>query len=809
MRYRWTLTNLSNLDTEVLSKDPIGWDEGVYTIKRSEEYKGAFHEYSVPLKFHCKGGGKSFIDTVYTNEDIDGRIDVLVEFDCDGSGTFETLFNGIINLASYQTDGEFTTVNIEKSDLLTKLFSRDEISVDLETTTSIGGETITAIDKKTLGLTPFEIYYENEWRIDSGYSHSVDWSISNGQALGAWVQHDMGVLKSDLNTVSPSYESVEDTDDNNIDPNNYYTFETLSYIQPILICNEVGVNYPITIDYDLKMVGTFTDEKTAGGTRTNDAVQLKLIYGRLDLADTNSIQDEVAQNIGTYTSDSFSYDFDIDVQGSFTLNAGDRVWLVWDYYNSANVLYQNTATWTYETSYLKMNSRTFYDPTTAKSFMVHEALNQVVDSIADSNGNFYSEYYGRTDSQKQTYDNDGCGSKLIITNGLALRMFEKPVTCTFKDLFTTLDALHNIGMGEVNSKIRIEPLEYWFENTKIITLENVQKFTTKNDNSKYINKIDIGYQKWETEFKSGLDEPCTRREYATKVNTVKGGYSKMSKYVASSYSIELTRRKNRFMLPNEDWRYDNDNFIINVKEGYTGTVIFTGTNGFIVGGLWANVQIGDIITVTGTVSNNGDFEVTGVTLNDNGVLGGFTSIDTVEATTVEIVSANLQSDGNNFIEPFLYADGFSLGTGAQSLSTMYNLALTPARMLLAHLNVITAGLQIINGNITFTKGEGNTSLEAAKDLIPCQEDYNGEILSESANIAWNDTNARNITPIWLPETYSFEYPLTFAEFTTIKANPYGYVEFYKDSDDVKQGYIMDMKYTMKTGLTKFELIRKA
>ena len=91
----------------------------------------------------------------------------------------------------------------------------------------------------------------------------------------------------------------------------------------------------------------------------------------------------------------------------------------------------------------------------------------------------------------------------------------------------------------------------------------------------------------------------------------------------------------------------------------------------------------------------------------------------------------------------------------------------------------------------------------------CQEDYNSEVLSESGNVSWNDTNARNITPIWLPETYSFEYPLTFAEFTNIKANPYGYVEFYKDSDDVKQGYIMDMRYTMKTGLTKFELIRKA
>jgi len=139
MRFKWTLTNLSDLSTEVLTKDPIGWDEGVYTISRSKEYKGAFHEYSTSLKFHCQGGGKSFIDNVYQTEDIDGRIDVLVEFDCDGSGTFETLFNGIINLASYQTDGEYTTVNIEKSDLLTKLFSRDEISVDLETTTTVIG----------------------------------------------------------------------------------------------------------------------------------------------------------------------------------------------------------------------------------------------------------------------------------------------------------------------------------------------------------------------------------------------------------------------------------------------------------------------------------------------------------------------------------------------------------------------------------------------------------------------------------------------------------------------------------------------
>ena len=152
MPYKWTLTNLKTLDSVVLGNDPIGWDEGVYTIKRSELYKGVFHEYTTSLKFHCKDGGKSFVDVVYQTDDIDGRIDVLVEYDCDGSGVYDTLFNGIINLASYKTDGDYTTVMVEKADLLTKFTNRDDISVDLETTTSIGGSTITAVNTTTLPL---------------------------------------------------------------------------------------------------------------------------------------------------------------------------------------------------------------------------------------------------------------------------------------------------------------------------------------------------------------------------------------------------------------------------------------------------------------------------------------------------------------------------------------------------------------------------------------------------------------------------------------------------------------------------------
>ena len=243
MPYRWTLTDLSSpyLGSEVLTKDPIGWDEGTYTIKRSDVYKGAFHEYTTSLKFHCNGGGKEFIDLVYATNDIDGRVDVLVEYDCDGSGTYDALFNGIINLASYKTDGEYTTVSIEKSDLLTKLFNRDEISVDLETTTSIGGSTITAPNSITLPMPTMDIKYYDEWNIGDGYSYNVDGSVNIGEVLVSYTSHNAGILSSDIDTAQAWSENTDFSTT---------VFERNS-IEPIITFNETGINYPISVNWDI------------------------------------------------------------------------------------------------------------------------------------------------------------------------------------------------------------------------------------------------------------------------------------------------------------------------------------------------------------------------------------------------------------------------------------------------------------------------------------------------------------------------------------------------------------------------------
>lgn len=720
-QYKWILRNVRTDEVFQLVHDVKGWEALGIKLFRSEVYDGIFQEPSQKqLKFIKNGGGYEFVESIFKAEDINANI----EINCMHRGetaAYNVLFKAKLNLGSYNNDGAIISVNIEQSHLYSQLLTRNETNVDLASNVSIGGAAITAPTPKTITLPGQKILFENEWVIEDGYRYSYIKAIGGGDYYETWVTPSMGLVKGDIDSVQPSIECNDDS--------SFAFFEGLQYIQPILTVRETGVNYPITVNFDLHFKGIFTDdETTGGGIRENESVQLKLIYGRIDPNNTNSIDDAVAVNIGGYSDDNHVFNFEINATGSFQLNQGDSVWLVWQYYNTSSGTYTTAYEWQYAHSYLKLTSLTDYTATDAKVVMVHEVFNQVVDSIADSDGNFYSELYGRTDSEKITYPTNGEESFLSSTNGLLIRLFDKPQYANLKQLFASVDALHNVGLGIVNGKIRVEKKKFFYDSTtRILTLPRVASITTTVDESRYFNKAEIGYNKWETEFKGGLDETCTKHEYSTLVATIKGLYTKLSDYISSSYAIELTRRKNKNVLPNEDYRYDNDNF-------------------------W--------------LALNSDYSVQ------------------------------------------QYADAFSNGADMQALTTAYNMRLTPKRMLLAHISNITACLQTIQGYIAFTKGTGNTTLSVAKNDVGAQEDYTGEILAESAGIAWNDANVKNIRPIWLPLVDETECPLTGEQFAAIQASPYGFIEYYTEPTDIRRGFILECDHKMKGGMTHFKLLRR-
>lgn len=804
MPYRWTLTDLiaPYVGSEILTKDPIGWDEAVINVARSEQYKGMNTFYTNSLKFHCNGGGKEYIDSIYESEGIDGRINILIEYDCDGSGTYDILFDGIVNLASYKTDGEYTTCNIEQSDLHTKLAMRDEISVDLESTTSIGGVPITAPSQANLTMHSQRIFLKSA--MDSNaFTEDVITSVANSVLFRGFVMNQLQTNISEAQqwTGWNTYSDIA---------LNGPTAST-SLLPEIFEANDSNVRYPATYTYRAHFSGNFSDIINSIQTRVNGAHNLVLAYGQtLATATTVALYNSTGYS-GSATTLTIAFDT-TSVSSDIILNFGDKVWLYW--FESETITtgpYVDTITYRYDYDVcefsIEIDSET--DKSICKSFYVHEAFNQISDAIADGDGHFVSDFYGRTNSQKVNYDSDGCGAPLVVTNGLNIRQFPNtPIAISFKEMFNAFDCIHNIGMAIENNNIRVEPLSYWFDSTtKIVSLPNVKSYEQNCDNKRFINKIDIGYQKWESEFKGGLDEPNTKHEYSTIVSSVKNSLNKLCSFIASGYTIEFTRRKAYTDEKTTDWRFDNDNFVVAVKSLFYGEIVFTAANTIRLTGLYNNIEVGDSLIILGTGLNDGTFTVATVSLIINR-----TVITVVEAITTETVTATINDVTNPFCTSELYPDSFSYGNGMASLTTAYNLRLTPARMLLSHFNVIAAGIQLMRGAIKFVKGEGNTSLSVAKDIIAytdqCQEDYSSQLLSENQSFQWNDSNVKNVLPLWLPETYSFEYPLTYSEFKAIKANPYGYIEFYKFANDVKQGFIMSMEYKIKTGLTKFELLRK-
>lgn len=640
----------------------------------------------------------------------------------------------------------------------------------------------------------------------------------DGNVFGGFCQFDTVTIFDNLNEFILSRFCDVDKNPNNHDNSN-------TAMPPIFDgFNEAYISYPVNVGYRIKLKGNFTEELGISAHRTY-TFTFVLAYGpKLDDGSTTRITLQTTS--GDTTDLNISWPFDFDQSDTISLKPNDKIWF--HFYITEQFLEGPISStviplkFNFTNTLIDFTINEYAVPTTCSSIMVHEAFTQVVDSIADSDNNFYSEYYGRTDSQKRTYDENGEGAFRALNNGLCVRGHtDKNITFTLLDLFNSISAIDNIGLEvDPQNRVRVEKIEHFFNTSnKIIELPYVNTFDTLNENSYYYNQIEIGYDKAETElyFKNGLDEVHGRRNFATRIGSAKGTVltntvapktsnklGKVAKLIAGNYAIELTRRKNLHWA-HDDFKYDNDNFIFeldnvfHVKNGSfhafsSYNLIQLGTN--ITGLKW-----GDIITVSGSASNNGTYTVISQTGSSVRVVETVTDEGPVPFTVSTTTNYCLQTGGGLLQQPVrgVLNPGFA--------DNWMNMGLTPARMLQANANWITPSLQKIKGNIQFINGTGNYHATTQMYSTGNEHDYTGYVLGENTSLVWNNEHVRNIQPLWLPEVYRFQYPLTYAQFKHILANPNGYISFYKFSNEEKKGFILSMDYNLKTGLTKFELLR--
>lgn len=802
MRLRYTLNN-EIAGEEVTNYSPKGWEETELVLKRHEKYDGIFKDYTVKAEFFC-GAGKEYVDDIYDTQGIEAEVTVLIEIDCDDSGDYQTLYEGVLMMKTYekvQAAPEYTKVNLMQSGIIQTVLNRLETKVNLSSLETLDGTTLTALD-----FGPYELTLHSKLiKKISNLNFSTDvptsittpipsptgWFLIGGDFDNINVNYDgsSGVRTlehSFSQTVIPDNPVINEVDLFSSDvssltrsdtfpaDNTQFQNEVLYLIEndiPETITLSGKFKYAVQVDFDWitgspGAVHDVTAELTPSlYIQVGNNIQLietkSTIYG-------SAVLDATVTPVVTATPIPFT-ELSFEFSEIFTnVNDGDPI-KVYIKFTSTRTAERpeglgqsyNIDIFQYgfvkedfsesEKSFIKVVEDSVAEESTANAFAIFETGAQIARVITDQADSFRSSFYGRKNSQPYSYTENGCGSFMAFIDGLQARGFplaNNPISMSMKDYFEGLFPIHNIGLGikEENGNYYIiaEEKEFFYRREAILTFNNVTNLVTKIDESKFFNLVNIGYSAWEKEGTNGLDEYNSKRQFALKNKQVGKTLDLISEFVASPYALEETRRKQYIDFPTEDTSYDKSIFPICLNRSVDGSGIPD-------------------------------------------------SLDVAEKD-----------------------ENFPGTTNVLSPETSYNIRISPARNFRNFFNVITTAIIKLNSifkDIKFTYGEGNYKMVSTGSEA-CdpggQEEINEggdiEILIPNAN----DRNE----PLLTGEIDTFDAPFSLSDYNTLNEvdedsipNLYKQVEYSTTESDHLAGYIQEIRYKPVKGIASFKLAR--
>jgi hypothetical protein len=587
MSYRVRLSN-DILGSVILAKEPVGLEDIAPTLKRGENH-GFTLEMDVKLKFYC-GAGKEFIDEVRDEQGIDAIIQIFVDEICggetfeapdysidysddygsQGQGTaeWELFFEGTLALKTWKEEeseeGLMTLCDIYPAGIVTTVKNRLDTKVDLFATETMDG---TPLDELEWGGYPLNMHskiikFVSKLDISDepdGYSET-----------GSGVTGTQGLAAASLPFNNISYDDFGSA----FLPTDPYVAGTSPIIfggtAPAALFTNLTSESMVDISVNYNIQGTFTELSTRDRT-----YQLLLCYrvGEVFDAGYTTMQDYGVKI--TLAGDTMTQA--ISTTGTLTLTIPSEYSLfMWVYlidFDMDGGLTDTTITTTFTELELIISQDSTTTATTAQSLVIFEAGAQIARVITDQEDAFRSSYLGRVNSEPYAYEENGCGSFRAITNGFMIRSFPttgdaaRTIKMSMNDYFKGLNSIDNLGMGieKVGDDyfIVIEPKSYFYDvDTTILTLDNVPNIKRYEIPELYYNRVNVGYESWESKFTNGLDEFNSKRQYDTGIKAVSNELDLISTLVASGYRIELARRMQYIDQNSEDSDYDEENFIV-------------------------------------------------------------------------------------------------------------------------------------------------------------------------------------------------------------------------------------------------------
>jgi hypothetical protein len=568
-RVRYTLFNKSQ--GSLVIEEPIGWKSDEKELARHEQYHGIISRFSNSSKFI--GSGKDFIKLVDDVEGINADIQLKREEKHPKTDVWQLGYSGNLDLSTKETENNKIAIKFNSGGIEQVLKARESESVEIDRTTTIDGKTIPEIEPITVALDGRRIFLKSQLETKETDNEVSMYNESNA---GNTRNQTVGLP---FEIVNKSHEQVQDVLSGNTANESTGTTGMMFFA----VSDRKRILH-IKTNFTFKFIIAQEKIQTASFKISLTTFKNGISYDTPTRIPLFTMANISAMNAGNGNTYSVSYDATVELEAGQSLAI--EAWQHVDFKVSIHAKLAIDLTNIKGTLFVEEDS--FFEKSTTKAILAHELMDRLVTIATGKEKAFYSDFLGRTDLG---YTIDGPGALTGVTHGFWIRQFDKfpiptqvpkvenlfkPLTTSFKDAVTSLDAIWNIGIGiEIvgnKERVRLEELSYFYNYNVTIRLPNqVKKVKRSVATEYYYSSLEFGSEKGGTyEEAMGLDEYNTKSTFTTIINRLKGTYSKISKYRTDNYGPEFARRKQKTVNSTEDTPYDNDNFIMDLKRGASG-----------------------------------------------------------------------------------------------------------------------------------------------------------------------------------------------------------------------------------------------
>lgn len=612
---RITLTH--EVEGSFVISEPEGWKDAVLNWERHpnlhcvpEMYKSAFSSYG---SNGVQDGGRDWLKNIEITYGVDAQIDVLVE-EAEEMSPFYELSKGTLPIRVFVEVADFDhrlQFTFSPSSFWTTFLSKFETPVDIQSAEDLYGNACSVITPLTVPLT------EQKLRVNSNFEQSKIYDYGYNDYLTG----------PSYNIEIPAYDSTNDknfitVDLDTIVLDEFELYNPIGNTASVELPNPMWVaKYDSLVDFDFNLaftlkatVNSVTGLHTAVTLYDQDHLRFRIDEDWMDwfIKIGNNPEIAFAKSFGEATGNGpFTDQYTVFTlnMSSIVVSKGTPIRIYGKTYPglggnfgagdntvSVNVLQllllgidnDNGLVWPFNPiggdlqfaqndfqTHLKIQADTTYQETLSQAFLIHDLGAAIVERITGKPDSFYAPIMGRTNTLARTYPENGCASNNIALRGLQIRGYtvsEKPFSESMEKFWKGVNPIFNFGLRYVKTDteeyINMAPSREFYPDRVSITLNNVRKITRVYDPSGFYNQIEVGYEKYEIGEASGLDIPQSGRILSSILKTIGIKLEIISSYIAGDLTIEKTRRTTKEL--SADFEYDNDTFIISVRDTGSG-----------------------------------------------------------------------------------------------------------------------------------------------------------------------------------------------------------------------------------------------